>query len=198
MYSKCGNKFKEPYSPREQIIKLLKSTNRDGIELLIDEIDQRGYFKSPASTKYHGTYIGGLADHCFNVYNLFRRNCKHLGVYIPSESVILCSFLHDLCKVGAYVRQGGKYHYKKDHPKGHADLSLKIISDYIKINILEETIIKFHMGIYGTKEFSNYGEYTLKELTDAFNSCKQAKLFYFCDDMSSQFLDKPTVSVTYV
>ena len=46
------------------------------------------------------------------------------------------------------------------------------------------------MGYYGTNEFSIRGEYPLKEMTDYYDINKVAKLFYFCDDMCSCFVDK--------
>lgn len=35
----------------------------------LDELLSRGYVNTPASTKYHGAYPGGLFDHSFEVYH---------------------------------------------------------------------------------------------------------------------------------
>ena len=54
---------------KDTIIKLLLSTKRDGIVQLIDHLMAKGFFESPASTRFHGSYVGGLADHSLAVYN---------------------------------------------------------------------------------------------------------------------------------
>ena len=55
---------------KEQIIKTLKSTNRAGMDKMIDWLEKNGFFTCPASTRFHGAYEGGLADHSWNVYRL--------------------------------------------------------------------------------------------------------------------------------
>ena len=45
---------------KEEFLELLKSTNREGIDKLIEFIEKTDFFKAPASTKYHGNYEGGL------------------------------------------------------------------------------------------------------------------------------------------
>ena len=45
----------------------LKSTKRNGIENLIQYLSDSDFYKAPASTKYHGCYEGGLAEHSVNV-----------------------------------------------------------------------------------------------------------------------------------
>ena len=41
---------------REEFISLLRSTNREGIEELIDFIDRTDFYKAPASTRFHGNF----------------------------------------------------------------------------------------------------------------------------------------------
>lgn len=46
------------------------------------------------------------------------------------------------------------------------------------------------MGMYGTTQFGGLkGEYGIMDLVRCYNTNKFAKLFYFCDDMVTQFLD---------
>ena len=40
--------------------KMLLSTNREGMENVIDRMEEQGFFKAPASTKFHLNYEGGL------------------------------------------------------------------------------------------------------------------------------------------
>ena len=175
---------------------LLGGIRRPGMRELIAYLNTSGYFIGPASTKYHGSYIGGLVRHNLNVFELFVggvhevEQCKN----ISKESVIICSLLHDLCKIGAYVpvkvgrcNESNGYEYNKSHPKGHSNLSIKIIEKFIKLTDLEKQIIKYHMGYYGTYEFSQKrGEYSLAELSKA-NENPLTKLFHWCDDMETQF-----------
>ena len=55
---------------KKEFIELLeKYVKRDGIENLITYLDEQSdFFTSPASTKYHGSYEGGLVEHSLNVY----------------------------------------------------------------------------------------------------------------------------------
>ena len=155
---------------KQKIIELLKSTNRKGIPALIECMEHNKFFESPASTKFHGSHKGGLAEHSLGVFEEFEKFNKNYNLGLSRESVIICSLLHDLCKQGAYIKIHESYLYNKSHPKGHAALSIKIIKALIDLSEQEEMIIKYHMGMYVTNEFSNYSnEYSLKELVEAYN-----------------------------
>ena len=43
---------------KEEFIKLLKETNREGIDKLIEFLEGSDFFEAPASTKYHGNWKG--------------------------------------------------------------------------------------------------------------------------------------------
>jgi len=42
---------------------LLLSTNRKGMENVIERLEELGFFKAPASTKFHLNCEGGLLEH---------------------------------------------------------------------------------------------------------------------------------------
>lgn len=42
---------------------------REGIEKLIKWLTSSDFFAAPSSTKYHGSYEGGLCEHSLNVYD---------------------------------------------------------------------------------------------------------------------------------
>jgi len=187
---------------KEECKNLLLSVKREGhdtkngMEKLVEMLDKKGYFEAPGSTRFHGAYEGGLKDHCMSLYNLFNELCKKFDlIYEPftKDSIIICALLHDLCKVGKYNinPDTGKISVNREHPKGHALLSINRIKSFINITPLEESIIKYHMGFYGTVEtgFGYDTEYRLKDIITEWNGNKLGKLFYFCDDMSSQFLE---------
>lgn len=141
----------------DDFVKLLRTTNRDGIEDLIRYLqDETDFFSAPASTKYHGAYEGGLLEHSMNV-------CAELNldpqsrIYSP-ESTIIVSLLHDICKANYYgketrnVKVNGEwvqkevYTYQDELPLGHGEKSLYLVSKFIKLTDEEAAAIRWHMG----------------------------------------------------
>jgi len=193
-----------------KIIELLKSFEREGMDPLIEYMKEGGFFTQPASTRYHNCYKGGLAEHCLGVYELLTMFASKFEL-VPSfgaitlpyneGNLIIAAILHDICKMGAYIRSNGKAPYKWNRatPKGHALLSLVYIARYIKMDPIEEMMIRFHMGTYGTLEFDSYcseypirGDKTLskderygKSLGNAWFHNPIVKLMYFCDELET-------------
>lgn len=88
---------------------MLLSTNREGMERVVKRLEEIGFFKAPASTKFHLNYEGGLMEHSMNVCNmalelrelmLSKKEC--LSDALPRESVIIAALLHDVCKADIY------------------------------------------------------------------------------------------------
>ncbi len=162
---------------------LLLSTNRTGMDKLVEKLKELKYFTAQAAVRFHCNYEGGLVDHSLSIYLLFTDLLSDLFVDdFPEDSIIITSLLHDACKT-------------KYKPNGHSIVSLEIIKEHIELTELEESLIKYHMGYYGSNEFANScgwgkGEYSLMELTKAYNDKNGlALLFYFCDHLSSKFLE---------
>ena len=157
-----------------KIIELLRSTGRDCIESLIDYLKADGFFEAPASTKFHGSYPGGLAMHSLRVYEILAAYNKafDLGqanglgqkpLPLLQENIIIAGLLHDVCKIGAYIGNKKPYKWNRGQPEGHALLSINRIKDHIELTEIEEMMIKFHMGVYGAVEWEAYcGEYSLR------------------------------------
>ena len=51
---------------KEEIIELLKSTGRDGVDDTISFLEESGFFEAPASSTKHLCVEGGLARHSLN------------------------------------------------------------------------------------------------------------------------------------
>ena len=195
---------------KEKIIELLKRTKREGIETMIKYMVTEGFFESPASTRFRGCYEGGLADHSLAVYEKLNQFCLVIepGVArgsgqkpLPLEpnNIIIAALLHDVCKIGAYVGNEKPYRWNKSQPKGHAILSIERIKKHIELTDIEEMMIKFHMGTYGTIEFESYcSEYPIrgdkskskeerygKSLANAWYHNPIVKLMYFCDEIAT-------------
>lgn len=123
---------------RNEIIELLKSTNRKGIHKVIYFLDHSGYFWLYGSFKHH-TYKGGLAEHSLGVC----KNALKHSDGCSRESVIIAGLLHDICKT--------KYEFpeevKDEYANGHGSKSVKIIENFIKFELTDEErrAIRFHM-----------------------------------------------------
>lgn len=162
------------------ITELIMSTERQGFGSLLTYMKRAGFFEAPASSRFHGSYEGGLAKHSLDVYNLLLELSKGLKLdekatygqmpmKLKPENLIIAGLLHDLCKIGAYqkTKKGDGFTNNRDKEKGHAKLSLTRIQKYIKLDKLEVMMIRYHMGMYGLFEFQDKegdpnGEYPLR------------------------------------
>ena len=174
---------------KTEIKKLLRSTKREGMEALIDWLDEEGYFTGPASRDKHAVYAGGLVDHSYEVFSLFELYNYACKLGCPDDSLIIAPLLHDACKVGRYIKTGkNKYKLTPKFPKGHGSLSIKRIEEWIELTPLERDMILYHMGPYGAKEvgFMKPGDYTLRGggLMKAWNK-PIVKMMYLCDELAS-------------
>lgn len=88
------------------IIGLLNKIDRQGanIPALISKLESSDFFTAPASTKYHNSVRGGLADHSLNVYYNLKSlvKNKHLEEEISEESIIICGLLHDISRMNLF------------------------------------------------------------------------------------------------
>ena len=53
---------------KEKMLELLKSINREGIDKLISFLEKTDFFEAPASTRFHGSYAGGLVEHSIKCF----------------------------------------------------------------------------------------------------------------------------------
>ena len=155
---------------KEKFIELLKSTNRPGIEDLISFLEKTDFFTAPASTRFHGSFEGGLVEHSLKVYEILDYKAKKnvLKLEIPDDTIKIVSLLHDICKLNFYkvdYRNAknalGEWekvpYYTIDDtiPYGHGEKSVMMISEYIKLTPEEKYSIRWHMGYTEPKELYN-------------------------------------------
>ena len=138
----------DPDQNQETAIFLLQTVKRPGIENLLDSMLESDYFAAPASTRFHNSFPGGLCLHSLNLVHAFNDVNRKLSNPVPSDSVVICGLLHDLCKVGAYTPSSKGYESVKGS-KGHATLSISRIGEYIQLTPQEDDIIRYHMGLFG-------------------------------------------------
>lgn len=145
---------------KEEFIELLKQTNREGMENLIEFLKNKtDFFEAPASTRFHGSFKGGLLEHSMKVYEILKQKAG------DSESVRIIALLHDICKTNFYkvdyrnakneqgVWEKVPYYTIEDTiPYGHGEKSAMMISEFIKLTPEERYAIRWHMGFTEPKE----------------------------------------------
>ena len=182
---------------KEEFIKLLRETNREGIENLLDFLEKSDFYKAPASTRFHGSKDQGLLEHSLKVYEILEEKMKHtpIKIDIPEESIRITALLHDICKTNYYsvdyrnaknalgVWEKVPY-YKVDDtiPYGHGEKSVMMISEYIKLTNDEKYAIRWHMGYTEPKEL--YGTIGL-----AYTKYPFALLMHEADLEATYFFD---------
>ena len=116
-------------------------------------LDALGFFTSPASTKRHGAYKGGLFDHSFCVAKYLVELTEKLSLkWENPRSPYIVGMFHDLCKCGLYsVKEDGGYTFNDVLIiPGHAERSLILLQKFIDLTDEEIACIRWHMGAYET------------------------------------------------
>lgn len=147
---------------KEEYLGLLRSTQREGIEDLIDWLNAKtDFFTAPASSQFHGAYVGGLVVHSLAVYKYLKNFTKTLPD-MAEDTLIITGLLHDLCKVNFFVRQTrnvkipGERRWEEEEsfgiedslPMGHGEKSVYLAMKYIPLTDQEALAIRWHMGGY--------------------------------------------------
>lgn len=156
---------------KEEFIALLRSTNRDGVEDLLDGLEKMGFFTAPASANHHLNIEGGLVQHSLNTCKAALMVWEGMIALEPGlekeverDSVIIASLLHDVCKSDIYFRsvkkkktaigtwedcEGYKVSYK-NFPMGHGEKSvILLLCNGIALSDDEMLAIRWHMGAWG-------------------------------------------------
>ena len=156
----------------DKILSLLLSTEREGIDKVMQFLATSDFFTAPASTKYHSSCEGGLAEHSMNVYQIFCHKNKVFKLSLPEDTLIICGLLHDICKANFYkkgsrnVKEGGQWVAKEiwevedKLPLGHGEKSCMMLMEHIKLTDFEKYAIRWHMG------FSEGTSYSLSAAFD--------------------------------
>ena len=159
---------------KEKFVKIYKENiTREGADKLLEYLlsDKSDFFTAPASTRFHGSYPGGLVEHSINVYEclkdyLSRQRTKELyNMDFSDETIAIVSLLHDICKVNIYKpgtrnvkdengvwKQVPTYTFDDKMPYGHGEKSVYIINGYMRLTRDEAFAIRFHMGFTGVED----------------------------------------------
>jgi hypothetical protein len=189
---------------KEEFIELFNSmVKRQGKDQIISYLTSAGcdFFIAPASTRFHGSYEGGLVEHSLNVYEclkdyLGRQRVKDTyKISYSDESIAIVSLLHDFCKINVY-KQGKRnvkddkgvwqsvptYEYNDRFPYGHGEKSVYMINNFMKLTHEEAFAIRYHMGFSSTDDTKNVGE--------AFSQFPLAFALSTADMEATYFLEK--------
>ncbi len=152
--------------------------HREGSDKLLEYLLSSGsdYFTAPASTRFHGSYDGGLLEHSLNVYHclkdyLSRDRAKDIyKMNYTDESIAIVALMHDLCKVNFYktdfrnsknekgVWEKVPYYTIEDKlPYGHGEKSVYIITGFMRLSREEAFAIRYHMGFSGVEDNNTIG-----------------------------------------
>ena len=156
---------------KEEILALLYSTHRPGIEIVIDHLHRKDgdnkndiFFRAPASTTNHDNCFGGLAKHSLDVYLEAKAMYEDLvksgeKLSFGTDSIILCSLLHDVCKMDEYVMDNGRSvhtkHYNGGNPHGMKSEHL-LRRWHLNLNDGERKAIIWHMGDYAKDAMAEF------------------------------------------
>ncbi len=150
-----------------------KNIAREGSDRLLDYLTNKcDFFIAPASTRFHSSFDGGLAQHSINVYRCLKdymerpraRELYKMDKY-TEEQLAIVGLLHDMCKVDIYKRdfrnvkneQGiwekvPTYRTEDELPYGHGEKSVYMISGFMRLSREEAMAIRWHMGFSGTED----------------------------------------------
>ncbi len=168
---------------KEEFIQIYNDNiKRNGADKLLDFLQKTDFFTAPSSTRYHGSYEGGLVQHSVNVYHclkdyLSRPRTKELyGMDYSDETIAIVALLHDVCKINFYTVEfrnkknevNGQwekvpyYSINDTLPYGHGEKSVYIISGYFygedRLTREEAFAIRYHMGFSGPEDNNTIGK----------------------------------------
>ena len=165
------------------------------------------YFISPASTKYHGAFSGGLMYHSLGVLKSVLDTCdvyltdKYRELYLTSPKIKdisigirndICSnlaaiLLHDFCKVGKYKfnedKQKYEYNYDSDPSFQHgAESYRRIIREGFHLSKEWELAVVYHMGVF------DVSKQEMSDFSSIAEKVPEVLLLHHADMISSKIL----------
>lgn len=175
--------------------------HRAGIKDLLNYLsDKTDFYTAPASTKYHGSFEGGLVKHSLSVYDCFWRIAPQFGFYNTDgtnlESAAIVCLFHDICKANFYTTS---YRNVKDEETGkwmkmpyytideklaygsHGAKSVFLLQEFIHLTPEEAIAVHNHLGAYNNGTYEKPGQ--------AYEQYKLAWLLHVADEAST-FIEK--------
>lgn len=167
-----------------------------GADKLLDWIQSTDFFMAPASTRFHGSFPGGLCIHSLAVYDNLVRIDRCYGFNLPAASMALCALTHDLCKCNFYHEstrnvkndETGRwekvpyYQVQDQYPYGgHGSKSVFLVQSHVRISSDEAAAINSHMG------FAD--QTSMTDISNVYNVNKLAWALHVADEAAT-YIDK--------
>lgn len=150
----------DPFIARQSIRSMLYQKDYTKILHWLNNTD---FFDAPASSHYHGTWSGGLAEHSWEVYKMLKK-FTDAGIikWDRLDSPFIIGVLHDVCKIDTYetyLDYENMVRYRHKHPISevyeHGSLSVKLIQEHgLELTEQERRCILYHMGTW-TKDIED-------------------------------------------
>ena len=171
--------------------------HRYGITKFLNWLEnETDFFFSPASTKYHGAYEGGLVEHSLYVYYMFIKLAPAFNYDLSNptlaESATITTLFHDVCKINSYEKsfrnvknkdgaweQVPCYIYSNNASKfgAHGAYSVFLINQFMSLSEAETIAIYHHMGLWDSGKYDDTGK--------AYENCKLAWLVHVSDEAAT-------------
>ena len=200
---------------KAKFVRLLLSTERDGILRTIDMLEDIGFFSAPASSKFHLNYEGGLLQHSLNVCDMaldlrevvIKRN-PAIEEKLPVDSVLIASLLHDVCKADIYMKTVKKQKnkagewvempaYDIDHgqfPYGHGEKSvILLLQKGLKLTNDEALAIRWHMHAWDLPLQSTEAKGNFNKAREI---CPLVQLLIAADGLASHLMESKQDAAT--
>ena len=192
-----------------------KYIKRDGLDRLLNWLDETDFYTAPASTKYHLSVEGGLCQHSLNVFHAMVKLCNtywnkaesddniYNGTNIEVEgsfnleNITVVTLFHDICKANCYIKDwknvkvDGKWvqeeywKWEEQFIYGHGTKSVYILQQYMRLYIEEAQAIRFHMGGREDPLTDNYE----RLFAQVFEKSKFAVILHLADNWSSFLIE---------
>jgi hypothetical protein len=156
---------------RKRFEEILLSTQRNGIEKVLNELENTDFYSAPASSRFHLACEGGLLQHSLNVYDaatILREQVvlreQSLDSLLPMNSIAIATLLHDICKSGIYKKatlsrrlasglwekySGYSVDLNTGLPLGHGEKSvIMLLSWGLELKQEEMLAIRWHMSAW--------------------------------------------------
>lgn len=152
------------------------NVRRPGADRLLAWLEGTDFFTAPASTRFHGSFPGGLCHHSVNVWHRLLQLREHLdGVpgmpRFSDETAAVCGLLHDVCKANFYgvemrnrKNEQGRwervpfYVVSEKFVYGHGEKSVFLIERFLRLTDEEAVAIRFHMGAFDDSTRNAYAQ----------------------------------------
>ncbi|MCQ2384024.1 MAG: HD domain-containing protein [Paludibacteraceae bacterium] len=194
---------------KQEFLRLLRSTEREDIDYLVEDLEDLGFFLAPASTRFHLNTEGGLVEHSVNVCNIALRLRESmiemddtLREKLPKDGVIIASLLHDVCKADIYKKVMKKSKngfgvwtdvpgYEVDYssfPLGHGEKSvIVVLRSGFDLTDDEIMAIRWHMTAWDLPFQSPEARGNLNEAKDV---CPLLSLIQAADNLAANLIER--------